>query len=294
MHPEGGNIMKVLQYDIGENGAKLTCYVQDASPAIDASARRPAVLIFPGGGYEFVSDAEKECVALAYGAEGFQSFTLEYSVKEKGVFPAPQREAFAAIAFLRSHAEQLLIDPHRLAVVGFSAGGHLAASCGVFWDDACVNLQADRRGCRPDALVLVYPCITAGEYAYPGIVGVHGKGTAFPERLSLEHYVTKETPPAFLCHTSADTCVPSINSLLFASALAKAGVPYELHIYKDGPHGMSLATRAVSSPYLKTFDEGIQRAVRDACKRFSDWFEKSVAFLRLIFDAPADRAGGPF
>ena len=86
---------------------------------------------------------------------------------------------------------------------------------------------------------------------------MHGKGTAFPERLSLEKYVDEKTPPAFLCHTSEDTCVPSMNSLLFASALARANVAYELHIYKEGPHGMSLAKK------------------------------ESVAFLRQVFDPVA-------
>lgn len=275
--------MQILQYEIGEKKALLRCYIQEASAAIDRSAARPAVLILPGGGYEFVSDAERECVALAYSAKGFQAFTLQYSVKENGVFPAPQREAFAALAFLRQNAEKLLIDPAAVAVAGFSAGGHLAASTGVFWKDSAINAQYAPELCRPDAMVLIYPCIMADEYAYPGIREVHGKGTLFPERLSMERYVDRDTPPTFLCHTAADTCVPSLNSLFFAEALARAGVAYELHVYKDGPHGMSLATKAVSSPYLKTFDEGVQRAVRAACARFSDWFEKSVEFLRLVF-----------
>lgn len=279
--------MKILQFEIGENGAKLKCYLQDSSPAIYGSERRPAVVIFPGGGYEFVSDPEGEPVALAYAAEGFQSFVLTYSVGEKGVFPIPQREAFFAIALVRKHAAEWGVDEGKIAAVGFSAGGHLAASCGVFWDDESVNLEADRRACRPDALVLGYPCITAGEYAYPGINTVHGKGTAFPERLSLEKYVDKKTPPAFLCHTSEDTCVPSLNSLLFASALARANVPYELHIYKEGPHGMSLANAAVSSPLLAAQDEDVRHAIGAIARRFSGWLKESVAFLRQVFDPVA-------
>lgn len=110
----------------------LTAYIQDKSEAIHASEARPAVLIFPGGGYEFVSDPEGEPVALAYAAKGFQTFVLKYSVKDKGVFPAPQREAFEAIAVIRRNAAEFMVDPDKIAVVGFSAGGHLAASTGVF------------------------------------------------------------------------------------------------------------------------------------------------------------------
>lgn len=271
-----------MKREIRGGSALLTAYIQDKSEAIHASEARPAVLIFPGGGYEFVSDPEGEPVALAYAAKGFQTFVLKYSVKDKGVFPAPQREAFEAIAVIRRNAAEFMVDPDKIAVVGFSAGGHLAASTGVFWNDAEVNDSKSPEECRPNALVLVYPCITLD--AYPGVREVHGRGLKNLEKLSLEKYVGKHTPPSFICHTATDTCVSPLDSLLFAEALTKAGVPYELRIYKDGPHGMSLATKAVSSPYLLTFDESVQRAVHAAGARFSEWFDKSAEFLRLVFD----------
>lgn len=271
-----------MKREIRGGSALLTAYIQDKSEAIHASEARPAVLIFPGGGYEFVSDPEGEPVALAYAAKGFQTFVLKYSVKDKGVFPAPQREAFEAIAVIRRNAAEFMVDPDKIAIVGFSAGGHLAASTGVFWNDAEVNDSENPEECRPNALVLVYPCITLD--AYPGIREVHGRGLKNLEKLSLEKYVGKHTPPSFICHTATDTCVSPLDSLLFAEALTKAGVPYELRIYKDGPHGMSLATKAVSSPYLLTFDESVQRAVHAAGARFSEWFDKSAEFLRLVFD----------
>ena len=274
--------MQIMKREIRGGSALLTAYIQDKSEAIHASEARPAVLIFPGGGYEFVSDPEGEPVALAYAAKGFQTFVLKYSVKDKGVFPAPQREAFEAIAVIRRNAAEFMVDPDKIAVVGFSAGGHLAASTGVFWNDAEVNDSKSPEECRPNALVLVYPCITLD--AYPGIREVHGRGLKNLEKLSLEKYVGKHTPPSFICHTATDTCVSPLDSLLFAEALTKAGVPYELRIYKDGPHGMSLATKAVSSPYLLTFDESVQRAVHAAGARFSEWFDKSAEFLRLVFD----------
>lgn len=275
--------MKVLTYPIGKNEAVLTAYIQTADETIARSEARPAVLVIAGGGYEFVSYAEREPVAMAYAAQGFQTFTLVYSVKEKSVFPVPQAEALEAIALMRRQAAQFCIDPERIAVVGFSAGGHVAAGAGVFWNDRRINPLADRTEGKPNALVLVYPCITAGEYAYPGINSVHGKGTEYPDCLSLENYVGPDTPPAFLCHSAEDTCVPAMNSLLFAGALAKSRVPYELRIYKEGGHGVSLATKAVSTPYLKTLDAQTQASVRASCARFSEWLERSVEFLNLVF-----------
>lgn len=200
--------MKVVTHEIGEQKALLTGYIQSQSDAVFRSDKRPAILVLAGGGYEFVSDPEREPVAMAYAAKGYQTFTLGYSVKDKGVFPAPQREALEAIAYIREHAEEFCLDPNKIAVVGFSAGGHLAASTGVFWNNEAVNEAADREKCKPNALVLVYPCITAGEYAYQGLVPVHGKDCATPEMLCLENYVSEDTPPAFLCHTAEDTCVP--------------------------------------------------------------------------------------
>lgn len=276
--------MKIIKVEIGAQGALLTGYIQERKEELIESSARPAVLIFPGGGYEFVSNPENEPVALSYSAKGFQAFVLQYSVKEKGVFPAPQSEAFEAIAYIRMHAKELLIDPDKIAVVGFSAGGHLAASTAVHWKDETVNPILEKEGARPDAQVLVYPCITAGEFAYAQLNSVHGKNTKYPEMLSLENYVDGDTPPAFICHTAADTCVPAMNSLLYATALAKSGVSYELHIYKDGPHGISLANKAVSSGVLFTLEPPVREALKKACAKFSDWFEKSVDFLRTVFD----------
>lgn len=276
--------MKIIKVEIGAQGARLTGYLQEPKEELIESPARPAALIFPGGGYEFVSNPENEPVALSFSAKGFQAFVLQYSVKEKAVFPAPQREAFEAIAYLRTHAKELYIDPDKIAVVGFSAGGHLAASTAVHWKDETVNPVERKELAKPNAQVLVYPCITAGEYAYEHLNEVHGKGTEYPEKLSLENFVSTDTPPAFICHTAADTCVPAMNSLLYATALAKSGVSYELRIYKDGPHGMSLANKAVSSSILLSLEPSMRQALLKVCAKFSEWFEKSVDFLRTVFN----------
>lgn len=287
--------MKMQTLKIGENGAALTAYIQNDVPRIKNSSRRPAVLVLPGGGYEFVSETESEPVALAYAAAGFQAFTLEYSVGEKGAFPVPEREVVQALALIRANAGKWHTDRDKIALVGFSAGGHLAASVGVHWIRkelySAVGERAEEG--KPDALVLVYPCITAGEYGYPGIESVHGRDLTTEEKalLSVQNYVGAHTPPVYLCHTAEDTCVPAMNSLLFAQALSKNKIPFELRIFKDGPHGMSLGTRAVR-PSPESLPEESRRLLADeriaaylkrATAKFSAWLGESIAFLFDVF-----------
>ena len=287
--------METQTLQIGENGAVLTAYIQNDTPRIKNSSRRPAVLVLPGGGYEFISETEDEPVALAYAAAGFQAFTLEYSVGKTGVFPVPETEVMQALAAIRARAAEWFTDTDKIALVGFSAGGHLAASVGVHWirkELAEAAGVAAEEG-RPNALVLVYPCISAGEYGYPGISSVHGRDLTTEEKalLNVQNYVGAHTPPAYLCHTAEDTCVPAMNSLLFAEALAKNKIPFEVRIFKDGPHGMSLGTRAVRpSPESLPEEsrkllgnEKIAAYLKKAAAKFSAWTEESISFLREIF-----------
>lgn len=207
--------MQVIKKKIHGGSALLTAYIQDKSEAIHASEARPAVLIFPGGGYEFVSDPEGEPVALAYAAKGFQTFVLKYSVKDKGVFPAPQREAFEAIAVIRRNAAEFMVDPDKIAVVGFSAGGHLAASTGVFWNDAEVNDSKNPEECRPNALVLVYPCITAGEFAIPVSATCTEKAWKISKSsVSKNMSASRLRPPSFVIRPRIPAFLQSIPSYL--------------------------------------------------------------------------------
>ena len=123
--------MKCTVLTLGPNNASLTCYVQDPSPSLANAAIRPAVLILPGGGYQYCSDREAEPVALAYLAEGFNAFVLRYTVGRDCPLDKALADAQAALSYLRDHAAALHIDPHRIAAVGFSAGGHLAAALGT-------------------------------------------------------------------------------------------------------------------------------------------------------------------
>ncbi len=206
---------------------------------------RPAVVICPGGGYSFTSSREAECIAMQYLAAGFQTFILYYSCRP-AVFPSALMELAQSVAIVRERAAEWNIDSKRIAVAGFSAGGHLAASLGCFWNQEFVYgpLGLKPEDIRPSGNILCYPVITSGEFAHRGSFDNLLNGLDqdyYLEFVSLENQVTKENPPTFLWHTYEDNAVPVENSLMYAMALRKAGVSAEMHIYPHGAHGLSLA-----------------------------------------------------
>jgi acetyl esterase/lipase len=212
---------------------------------IDSDEPRGAVLVCPGGGYAHRADHEGGVIAETFNRAGFNAFVVHYRIKPY-IFPAPQEDVFRAVKIVRSRAAEWNIKPDKLAVLGFSAGGHLAASSGVLFDEveACNGDAADAVSARPDALILCYPVISGGDFAHHGsFLNLLGEG-ATPqgkERFSLEKRVTSDTPPAFLWHTAEDPGVPVENSLLFASALSAYKIPFELHVFPFGRHGLGLA-----------------------------------------------------
>lgn len=231
----------------------LTTYVNNDLPELKMPPR-PAIIVCPGGGYRFCSEREAEPIALHYLSGGLNAFILRYSIKENAKDFAPSIEVGLAIKHVRENAEKYNIDPDRVFTVGFSAGGHLAASAGVFWNHPTV--QEALGDCpeginRPTGMILSYPVITAGPKAHRGSIHrLCGSTEATQEEMdvfSLELHVDETTPPAFLWHTFSDTTVPVENSLLMASALRDHGVPFELHIYPEGPHGLSLCNELTAS-----------------------------------------------
>jgi len=191
------------------------------------------VIICPGGGYEWLSPREAEPVAAAFSGSGWIGAVLHYGVGH-GLGTVPLKQLGAAAGWVRENYPGLPV-----VVCGFSAGGHLAASLGVHWKTMGLT--------RPDALILCYPVITAGTYAHQ--VSIQNlMGEQDPYFFSLERYVTRDMPPAFVWHTAADPEVPVQNSLLLADAMAEAGVPFELLIFPEGMHGLSLATPVVNEP----------------------------------------------
>ena len=225
--------------------AGLDTYFLDNYEEIDADRKRPVILICPGGGYRMTSDREAEAVAIKYVSMGYQACVLRYSVKPE-IFPRALCELAWCVSHLRSHADEYAIDRSSIFVLGFSAGGHLAACLGAFWQEKWLGelLKVDKEEIRPDGIVLCYPVITAKQYGHmESFENLLGKNDTEEMRdyLSLEDHVTKKFPPAFIWHTYEDETVPVENSLIMAAALRKAGVSLELHIFPHGPHGLSLA-----------------------------------------------------
>ncbi|MBQ8837175.1 MAG: alpha/beta hydrolase [Clostridia bacterium] len=204
--------------------------------------KRPTVLVLPGGGYSFTSDREAEPIAMRFLARGFNVCILYYSVKT-ALFPVALLEALSAVKYIRENLEAWQGSPDKVYVCGFSAGGHLAASVGVFWDKEVSKAYfGDTDAVKPNGLILSYPVITSNrEFTHGGsinnLLGKNKDNEEMREMLSLEKQVTKTTPPAFLWTTFEDTCVPCENTMMFASALRKCGIPFEMHIFEKGPHG---------------------------------------------------------
>ena len=237
------------------SGAKLTGYLRDETNEMPAFNIRPAMLILPGGGYAFCSAREADPIAMQFLQAGYQTFVLEYTCAHTPE-RAPLRwqpliDAASAILHLRRNAAKLRLDPFKIAVCGFSAGGHLAASTAILWDAAPVQkaLGITAEEARPDAVVLGYPVITSGIKTHGGsIANLAGDDTALQAIFSLENQVRGDLPPFFIWHTVADQAVPVENSLLLASALTENHVPYELHLFTHGGHGSSTCTQEATTP----------------------------------------------
>ena len=237
---------------------------------------RPAVIICPGGAYAWISDREGEPVAEAFTAHGISAYVLSYTCAPNGYFPTALVEVFAAIRYVREHAAEHHIDPNRIYVCGFSAGGHAAAAAGVFWNHPIAkSLGFEGTMHRPDGMILGYPVITDGEVAHrDSFRNLHG--STYDEGqgglTSLELRVTKDTPRTFIWHTAADNSVPAQNSLLFADALIRCGVETELHIYPRGEHGLSTARFDVLTPGRFHTDPFMLQTVRS-------WTDDAIRFI---------------
>ncbi|MDE6220389.1 MAG: alpha/beta hydrolase [Lachnospiraceae bacterium] len=229
--------------------ATLSLYIQEDYADTYGERRRPMVLVCPGGGYEHVSVREGEPVALHFLTAGCHAAVLWYDISKQGVeHPQELKELAWSVAYIREHAKQYAIDPDKILVAGFSAGGHLAASLGCFWDKEWLEKEMQMQSAcyRPNGLILAYPVITSGAFAHRGSFDnlMGGKaGDKLAEELSLEKQVTDKVPPVFMWHTFEDGAVPLENSLMFASALREAGVNFEYHVFPHGGHGYALATR---------------------------------------------------
>ncbi len=215
----------------------------------------PVLIICPGGAYGHVSEREGEPVAKKFNALGFSTFVLDYHVAPFE-YPTSLCELASAVRTVRENAEEFGINPERIAVAGFSAGGHLAASlCTGYKKEWLLSaLNASAEDIMPNACILGYPVITSGEFghqdSFENLLGMHtdaDKAKRYKQDLlelvTLDRHVTEDVPPTFLWHTYEDSCVPVENSLLYLAALCNAGVLAEFHMFPFGPHGLSLATK---------------------------------------------------
>lgn len=233
-----------------QTGVPMDVYAAHVSDQIAPNVQRPGIVICPGGGYAYLSEREAEPIALRFVQLGFNCYVVWYRCAPHR-YPEPQQDVACAVAWARAHAEPTHTAPQRIAVMGFSAGGHAAGSLGVWWPRAELwqPLGLTPQQVKPNAMVLCYPVISGGAFAHRGsfenLTGVADPAahTAF----SLEEAVSPDTPPTFLWHTWTDGAVPVENTLMFASALRRHGVSGEVHIFPWGGHGLALANEITTS-----------------------------------------------
>lgn len=232
----------------------------------------PSIVVLPGGGYHATSQREAEPVAVKFYSEGYNVFILDYTIMGKGQpYPDALREACGLIKLVREKKEEWNCTD-QVAVIGFSAGGHLASMVATQYDgDAVVDFLGDSP--RPDACILGYPVTTGGEYAHRGSF-INMTGSEDVEKhqmLDSSKFVSERTCPVFLFHTANDDTVPVQNTLIFAKELADNKVPFECHIYPDGVHGLSLATEMTNTVADRYFVN----------ERVSVWFDECIKFLKM-------------
>ena len=266
----------------GATGA-LTCYVQDTTWELYTHRTRPAVLIIPGGGYEFVSEREGEPVALPFLNAGYQAFVLNYSVKPLS-FPTALREACMAMRYIRENAATMDVHDNMIAAIGFSAGGHLCGTLGTMYDCPEVADLGDGALLRPNALGLCYPVtVSHGETHEGSFQNLCKDDLSLRHRLSLERLVRKDMPPVFLWHVRDDSCVPVSGSIALTMELEKQKVDYAAHFYRRGGHGMSVCGLQVFTPWCEAWQS----------KDVPGWLDTMLLFFEeqgfaIIDDPTAD------
>lgn len=299
----------------------LTTYILQDSPELLAGKRRPAIIICPGGGYFSCSDREGEPVAIRFASMGYHTFVLRYStycegsgvfldlskeilVNENSQYPNAMREIGKVFLIIREHAEEWFVDTDRIAVCGFSAGAHNAAMYAINWHTSTVSgyFQEDREKLRPAAAILGY---TLSDYIYmrDSMEGRNPMDRTFFEasvkaylgeskpceealdRVSPARHVTEHMPPTFLWATASDELVPVQHSIRMSYALAEKKIPFELHIFEEGPHGLALADQASAEAKSQIYPDAAKWTDLAGCwlkKRFALPLPEKSSFEEML------------
>lgn len=239
-----------IQLEGSLQDAKLYTYLWNNSCELNDGLRRPLVIICPGGAYALTSDREAEALALKFMVMGYHAAVLRYSVAP-ATYPTALLQLGKAISIIRKRANEWYVDSDKIVVQGSSAGGHLAASLGVFWKEEMLSevLHVESDILKPNGLILSYPVITSKEFAhrdsFRNLLGA--EYDCLVDKMSLEDQVNKDTPKTFIWHTYTDRSVPVENSLLFVQALRTYKISTEFHMFKQGEHGLGTAGKLTAS-----------------------------------------------
>ena len=254
----------------------LTTYISNDPPEIKMP-KRPAMLIFPGGGYSHCSNREAEPIAKAYMAHGYNTFILRYSLNELSLFPQPLIEASLAMKHIRDNSDEYNIDPDKVYVIGFSAGGHLAGCLATMWYEQYLYDAVDMPyGInKPNGAILSYAVLSpegGPAILYNRIFNKEGTLTDEEyQQYSAVAHVDERTSPIFMWHTMNDKIVPVQNVLHMSQKLIEHNIPFESHIYPDGVHGLALATTETCAGNESLIKPNVAK-----------WFDSSIEWLRNL------------
>ncbi len=255
-------------------GGTLNAYTIDCPTGDERRWKRPAVIVLPGGGYEHVSKREGANVACQFLARGFQTFVLEYLTVHDGVhYPEQLHELAAAVDYIKNNCAEYHVNRDEIFVLGFSAGGHLAANLAVEHFNI-LQITGERLDCKPTAVGLAYPVISSKlrhTRSFECLLSGYSEEEQrkILPRLNLDEAVSEHTPPAFIWTTAQDSVVPASNSMYFALALAQKNISYELHVYPETNHGSSICDFEVNGECA-------------AYKKNARWVEDCAQFFRLF------------